>query len=256
MNSEWKSRYNLAVDVAVKAGDLARTIYDSTFDVIWKEDRSPVTIADRNAEQLIRDTVAKHFPGDGFLGEEFGVQPGTTGFRWIIDPVDGTKSFVRKVPMWGTLVGLEYHDEQIAGVVYMPNYGELWRALKGDGAYHHDRRIRVSDVGELSKSMLCYSSASWFEKAGKQKTFLELAAKTERQRGYGDFYGFCLVAQGSAEIMIDHGVHAWDVAAVKPIVEEAGGTFTDWSGTPNIHRPDVIATNGKQHREVLAILNA
>lgn len=256
MNPAWKSRYDLAVDVAIKAGDLARSIYDSTFDVIWKEDRSPVTIADRNAEQLIRDTVTKHFPGDGFLGEEFGDQPGTTGFRWIIDPVDGTKSFVRKVPMWGTLVGLEYRDEQIAGVVYMPIYGELWRALKGDGAYHHDRRIRVSDVSELSKSMLCYSSASWFEKAGKQKTFLELAAKTDRQRGYGDFYGFCLVAQGSAEIMIDHGVHAWDVAAVKPIVEEAGGTFTDWSGMPNIHRPDVLATNGKRHHAILAILNA
>ena len=255
MNPEWKSRYDLAVEVTMQAGDLARAIYDSTFDVEWKEDRSPVTVADRNAEKLIREMVAKSFPNDGFLGEEFGDQPGTTGFRWIIDPVDGTKSFIRKVPMWGTLVGLEYRDEQIAGVVYMPNYGELWRALKGDGAYHHDRRIRVSDVSELSKSMLCYSSATWFQKAGKEKQFFDLYSKTDRQRGYGDFYGFCLVAQGSAEIMLDHGVHAWDVAAVKPIVEEAGGMFTDWSGSPTIHRPDVLATNGKRHAEVLEIIN-
>lgn len=255
MNPEWKSRYELAIEVAQKAGQHARTIYDSSFEVEWKQDRSPVTIADKQAEQIIREEVGKYFPQDGFLGEEFGDQPGTSGYRWIIDPVDGTKSFVRKIPMWGTLIGLEFRDEQIAGVVYMPNYGELWRALKGDGAYHLNRRIRVSDVSEMSKSMLCYSSISWFEKQNKQKQFLELSAKTDRQRGYGDFYGFCLVAQGSSEFMIDTGVHAWDVAAIKPIVEEAGGLFTDWSGTPNIHRPDVIASNGRQHQKVLDILN-
>ncbi|MFO0936415.1 MAG: inositol monophosphatase family protein [Gemmataceae bacterium] len=255
MNPDWKNRYDFAIEITQRAGNEARKIYDSTFTVEWKEDRSPVTVADRNAEKLIREAVAKSFPGDGFLGEEYGDQPGTTGYRWIIDPVDGTKSFVRKVPMWGTLVGLEYQDESIAGVVYMPNYGELWHALRGHGAYHHERRIRVSDVSDLSRSMITYSSINWFEKNGCKDQFLELMTKTDRQRGYGDFYGFCLVAQGSCEIMIDHGVHAWDVAAVKPIVEEAGGRFTNWSGTPTIHSPDVIATNGQVHKAVLEIVN-
>jgi histidinol-phosphatase len=259
VNSEWSSRYDLAIQAATMAGDYALSIYDSTFDVEIKGDQSPVTIADRNAEAMIRERVAKHFPRDGFLGEEFGDQPGDSGYRWIIDPVDGTKSFIRKVPMWGTLLGLEYRGESIAGVVYMPNYGELWRTLRGDGVYHvnrfqNERRIRVSDVAKLSESFLCYSSVSWFEKTGRQKQFLELSAKTDRQRGYGDFYGFCLVAQGSVDVMIDHGVHPWDVAAVKALVEEAGGRFTDWSGTPTIHTPDVIASNGKIHDDVRAIL--
>jgi histidinol-phosphatase len=254
--NETRSRYDLALEITKAAGDLARAVYDATFEVEWKKDESPVTVADRNAELLIRERVAKYFPGDGFLGEEFGDQPGTTGFRWVMDPVDGTKSFIRKVPMWGTLVGLEYEGETVAGVVYMPNYNELWHALKGHGAYHHDRRIHVSNVADLSKSMLCYSSVAWFERNGRQDQFLKLSAMTDRQRGYGDFYGFCLVAQGSAEVMIDHGVHAWDVAAVKPIVEEAGGTFTNWSGVPTIHSPDVIASNGKRHTDVMAVLNS
>lgn len=260
MNAEWRTRYDLAIEAATKAGDYAKSIYDGTFDVILKGDASPVTIADRNAEAMIRELVAKSFPNDGFLGEEHGDQPGTSGYRWIIDPVDGTKSFVRKVPMWGTLLGLEYHGESIAGVVYMPNFGERWRALRGDGVYHqdrfnHERRVRVSNTAKLSDAFLCYSAISWFEKSGKQKQFLELSAKTDRQRGYGDFYGFCLVAQGSVDIMIDHGVHPWDVAAVKSLVEEAGGRFTDWDGTPTIHRPDVIASNGLLHEDVRSILS-
>jgi histidinol-phosphatase len=254
MNPDWKSRYELAVDVVVRAGNAARAIFDSTFDVEYKSDRSPVTVADRSAEALIRETVAAAFPNDGFLGEEFGDQPGSSGFRWIIDPVDGTKSFIRMIPMWGTLVGLEFRGEPIVGAVYMPNYNELWHALRGHGAFHHNRRIRVSEVTDLSRAMICYSSVSWFEKNQMQAPFLELAARTDRQRGYGDFYGFCLVAQGSAEIMLDHGVHIWDVAAVRPIVEEAGGTFTDWSSTPTSNRPDVIATNGKLHAAVLDAL--
>jgi histidinol-phosphatase len=110
-------------------------------------------------------------------------------------------------------------------------------------------------VADLSESLLCYSSIGWFRKAGRERTFLELAAKTQRQRGFGDFYGFVLVAEGAAELMVEHGVSPWDVAATKAIVEEAGGTFTDWDGTPTIDRPDVLASNGKLHRAVLDILN-
>ena len=259
MNPDWRSRYNLAVEAARRGGDYARGIYDATFhdrslEVIRKADNSPVTIADRGAEQLIRGLVSKHFPNDGFLGEEFGDQPGSSGFRWIIDPIDGTKSFVRHVPLWGTLVGLEYNGEQIGGVVYIPVFRQMYRALRGDGAYLDDHRIRVSDIPDLKDSILCYSSLGWFTRAGRQETFLNLYGQTARQRGYGDFYGFVMVAQGSAEIMVEHGVNAWDVAATKALIEEAGGQFTDWDGTPTIHRPDVLATNGKVHAKSLEIL--
>jgi histidinol-phosphatase len=254
MNAEWQTRYELAVEAARIAGDLAQTYYETTFDIERKSDDSPVTVADRQAEQLIRKTVERHFPDDGFLGEEFGDQPGGSGFRWVIDPIDGTKSFIRHVPIWGTLVGLEYKGEQIGGVVYVPVLGQVYRALRGDGAFMNDRRVRVSDVGSLAEAHLCYSSISWFKKAGREKTFFDLVGLTARQRGFGDFYGFVLLAEGACDVMIDHGVHPWDVAALKAIVEEAGGTFTDWTGTPTIHTPDVLASNGMLHAETLGIL--
>jgi histidinol-phosphatase len=255
MNADWRTRYDLAVEAARKAGALAREYYETTFTVEHKADDSPVTIADRRAEELIRALVTESFPNDGFLGEEYGDQAGTSGFRWVIDPIDGTKSFIRHIPIWATLIGLEYQNEQIGGVVHIPLFGMTYRALRGAGAYLNERKIRVSDVGKLADSLMCYSSISWFIRAGKEKAFLELANRTTRQRGYGDFYGFVLVAEGAADLMLEHGVNPWDVAAVKAIVEEAGGTFTDWNGTPTIYRPDVLASNGKVHAEALAILN-
>jgi histidinol-phosphatase len=256
MNPEWRSRYELAVEAARRAGDLARTYYESTFEIELKPDASPVTVADKGAEELIRTLVGQHFPNDGFLGEEFGDQPGGTGFRWVIDPIDGTRSFVRHIPIWATLIGLEYKGEQVGGVAYIPVLAQVYRALRGDGAYMNDRPVRVSDVGQLADALLCYSSLSWFTKARREKTFLELANRTNRQRGFGDFYGFVLVAEGAADLMVEHGVHAWDVSGLKAIVEEAGGRFTDWDGTPTTERPDVIASNGHLHAEALRILAA
>jgi histidinol-phosphatase len=254
VNSEWRSRYELAVQTAHKAAQLAQRYFDGTFAIEWKTDHSPVTVADREAEQLLRQTLLAAFPHDGFLGEEFGDTPGTSGYRWIIDPIDGTRSFVRGIPLWATLVGLEYRDEQIAGIADAPALGHAYRALRGDGAYCNNRRIHVSDVNELSQALVFYSSLSWFIKAGHQETFCELVRRTERTRGFGDFYGFVLVAQGSGELMVEHGVHAWDVAAIKPLIEEAGGRFSDWEGGTSIHRPDVIVSNGKLHDAALAIL--
>jgi histidinol-phosphatase len=254
MNAEWRTRYDRAVEAARKAGDLAREYYETTFEVELKSDDSPVTIADRKAEQLIRSLISAAFPYDGFLGEEYGNQTGTSGFRWIIDPIDGTKSFVRHIPIWATLLGLEYQNEQIGGIVYIPVFGMTYRALRGAGAYMNERKIHVSNATQLSDSLICYSSINWFMKAGKEKTFLELAKRTSRQRGYGDFYGFVLVAEGAAELMVEHGVNPWDVASIKAIVEEAGGMFTDWDGIPTIYRPDVLASNGNVHAEALAIL--
>ena len=254
MNPDFRNRYELAMDAARKAGQLALGYFDKDLAVEWKADESPVTRADREAESLLRATLGKTFPGDGFLGEEHGEQPGSSGFRWVIDPIDGTRSFVRGVPIWGTLLGLEYKGEQILGVVEVPALGVTYRALRGDGAYRGDRRLHVSDVASLDEAHLFYSSISWFIKAGRRDAFLELAIRTQRQRGFGDFYGFVLVAQGSGELMIDHGVHPWDVSALVPIVEEAGGRLTNWDGKLDIHRPDVLASNGKLHDVTLALL--
>jgi histidinol-phosphatase len=256
VNPEWRNRYELAVEAAHKAGQLALRYFDGEFTVEWKSDLSPVTVADREAEQLLRQTLLSVFPNDGFLGEEFGDTPGSSGFRWIIDPIDGTRSFVRGIPLWATLVGLEYKGEQIAGIADVPALGHSYRALRGDGAYRNDRRIRVSDVAEMSQALVFYSSLSWFIKAGRQEAFVELVRYSDRTRGFGDFYGFVLVAQGSGELMVEHGVHAWDVAAIKPIIEEAGGRFSNWSGAANIHSPDVLVSNGKLHDEALAILRS
>jgi histidinol-phosphatase len=256
LNPDWKTRYELAVDGARQAGALALRYYEAAVNVEWKHDQSPVTVADREAEALLRRLLLGRFPTDGFLGEESGDTPGTSGFRWIIDPIDGTRSFVRGVPLWATLVGLEYQGEQIAGVVEVPALGHTFRALRGDGAYRNQRPIHVSDIARLEDAHLFYSSISWFVKAGKEQAFLELARRTQRQRGFGDFYGFVLVAQGSGELMLEHGVHSWDMAALKPILEEAGGRLTDWQNHPTIHRPDVIASNGLLHEEALRILGA
>jgi histidinol-phosphatase len=261
MNADWKARYDVAQEAARLGGDFAKAIFDSTFqnnslEVITKADDSPVTLADRGAEERIRGLITKHFPTDGFLGEEFGDQPGSSGFRWVIDPIDGTKSFIRHVPVWATLLGLEYQGEQIGGVVYIPCFDHTYRALRGDGAYLNNTAIRVSGVKTLDQAILCYSSINWFTKYGRLEQFLKLYEMTYRQRGYGDFYGFVLVAQGSCDVMVEHGVNPWDIAATKAIIEEAGGKFTTWDGTGGIDRPDVLATNGLVHHSTLDLLNA
>ncbi len=254
MNAECRNRYEVAIETTRAAGRLALGYFDRAVTVEWKQDASPVTVADREAEALLRSRLLSRFPGDGFLGEESGHTPGTTGYRWIIDPIDGTRNFVRGIPLWGTLVGLEYRGETVAGVIEAPALGESYRALRGAGAYRGERRIHVSDVSTLGEAQMFYSGLAWFMKAGRQDAFIELSRRVQRQRGFGDFYGFVLVAQGSGEVMVEYGIHAWDVAALKPLVEEAGGRFSDWDGQPRIDRPDVVVSNGKIHDEVLRIL--
>lgn len=254
MDPNWRIRYDLALEAAQQAGRFALGHFDKNVAVEWKEDQSPVTLADRGAENLLKRMLLARFPQDGFLGEESGDTPGTSGYRWIIDPIDGTRSFVRGVPLWATLVGLEYKGECIAGIAHVPALNQTYRALRGDGAYRDDKRIRVSDVTNLAQAHLYYSSINWFVRAGLEKTFLNLAGQTERQRGFGDFYGFVLVAQGAGDIMLEHGVHAWDLAALVPILEEAGGKITTWKGQRDIFQPDVLATNGKLHDKIVAFL--
>ena len=254
MNPEWRNRYEKAVEVAQHASRVAMRYYDRDLVVEWKQDASPVTIADRETETYLRTRLHEAFPSDGFLGEEYGDAPGSSGFRWVIDPIDGTRNFVRGTPFWGTLVGLEYKGEQLAGLAEMPVIGLTYRALRGDGAYRNDRRLHVSSLTKLSDAILFHTSLTYLTDR-RRDAFLDLVRRVETVRGYGDFYGYMLVAQGSGEVMVEHGVHAWDVAPLKPIIEEAGGRVTNWDGNFDVHRPDVIASNGSLHEEARQSLN-
>lgn len=256
MNAAWRDRYEAAMEAAHRAGRHAMRYFDAGVNVEWKKNETPVTVADREAEAILKEDLLEEFPEDGFLGEESGETPGTSGFRWIVDPIDGTRSFVRGIPIWATIVGLEYKDEQISGICFIPPMNQMYRALRGDGAYRDDRPLKVSTVDKLEEAQVFYSGINWFIKGPCRDSFLELVSRTQRQRGFGDFYGFMLVAQGSGELMVDYGVSAWDVAGIKPIVEEAGGVFTDWDNKPTIHRPDVLVSNGKLHQVALDLLRS
>ncbi|HMP16623.1 MAG TPA: inositol monophosphatase family protein, partial [Gemmatales bacterium] len=209
MNPASIERYRRALDAARDAGKLALSYFDNHVAVEWKENDTPVTVADRKAEELLRSRLLGLFPQDAFLGEESGKVAGSSGFRWIIDPIDGTRSFVRGIPLWGTLVGLEYEGDPIAGVCFMPAFGkegQMFHGLRGHGAFRDDTRIRVSTVSTLEESQVFYSSLAWFMASGVKEAFLEITQTSQRQRGFGDFYGFMLVAQGSGEMMIEYGV--------------------------------------------------
>lgn len=262
MNPEYVSRYEVAVAAAQQAGRVAREHFPDAAsaafaaNIEWKSDNSPVTIADRNAEQSLRKSILGKFPHDGFLGEEFGNSPGTSGYRWIVDPIDGTRSFVRGIPLWATLVGLEHRGEMVAGVAVEPVPSNTYRALRGDGAYKNERRIHVSTVARLADALACTCDFNFFEQADRVDAYLALSTAAYRQRGYGDYYGTVLVAQGSAEIMLDYGVKSWDVAGLVVIVEEAGGRISDWHGGRRFDGPDLLVTNSALHNDTVALLEA
>lgn len=256
MSNPHLDRHKAAIGFAQKAAASALALFDTDLQIEIKEDLSPVTKADREAEAILRESLTAAFPGDGFLGEEYGDQKGSTGYRWIIDPIDGTKNYIRGIPIWGTLLGLEFENDLVGGIVVAPALGQTWHGLRGEGAYRNDKKIRVTDTPKLSQSHLFYSSLTWIQKSGKTKGFLDLIDNSERQRGFGDFYGFMLVAQGAGEAMIDHGLHPWDVAALKPIVDEAGGLLTNWDGGFSIHRSDVVGSNLLIHTRLLESLGA
>jgi histidinol phosphatase-like enzyme (inositol monophosphatase family) len=260
MQAELASRHQLAVEAARQAGDLTlRYFRQRQLVVEWKQDASPVTIADREAEQFLRRRIADAFPDDGVLGEEFGEQPGRSGYRWILDPIDGTKSFVSGVPLYGTLVGVEHEERSQIGVIYIPALGECVDAVVGEGAWHTigngpRTRANVSSKERLATSLFCTSEVKTFEQRGRLDAFLRLQTAAWLSRTWGDCYGYLLVATGRAEVMVDPKMNVWDCAALQPILEEAGGTFTDWSGTPTIDAGESVATNGRVLDEVLAIL--
>lgn len=258
------------LEVALAAVRLAsvetlRRFNDPTLAVHEKADRSPVTEADIAAETILRDTLLAAFPDDAFLGEESGTVAGTSGYEWIVDPIDGTKSFIRGVPLWATLVGCRHAGRGILGVIAIPALDETVYAAAGGGAWHMRRGgpalpARVSKRPTLSASLCCTSDFTSFAKRPDASAGATARARLEAAGGilrtWGDGYGYLLVATGRADVMIDPLMNAWDAAAVETVITEAGGRFTDWQGRPRIDSGDGLATNGFVHDAVLAILPA
>lgn len=257
---ELLERQALAVEAAREAARLTLSYFrQDGLAVEWKHDASPVTIADREAEQLLRQRISARFADDGILGEEFGEQPGTSGFRWILDPIDGTKSFVSGVPLYGTLVGVEFDGRSRVGVIVIPALDECAYAAEAAGAWHAigaqaPRPARVSPKARLADGLFCTSEVRTYTQAGRADAFDRLQTRAWLTRTWGDCYGYLLVATGRAEVMVDPKMNVWDCAALQPILEEAGGTFTDWAGNRTIHAGESVATNGRVLDEVLELL--
>ena len=246
---------DFAADAAFQAGQLTLAHFQTGVSVDRKPDGSPVTIADRGGEELLRKLIEKRFPDHGLFGEEMGESDNDSSHRWIIDPIDGTKSFIRGIPLYGVLLGLEIDGEMVVGICYLPALGEMLAAGPG-------RRVPVewpTRTGlERRRDEL---GGGEFDRAGKSRrgahvSFWKKLKNAARViRGFSDCYGHCLVATGRCEIMLDPVMNPWDCAALLPIVEEAGGTFTDWSGERTVYGGSAISTNRVLQKPLMELLS-
>lgn len=261
--AELEAWLTFALDCADEADALAMRHFRRDMMIETKPDRSFVTEADQAIERHIRQRISGEYPAHGVVGEEFGVDPGGGQVRWYVDPIDGTHNFMRGVPLFGTLLAVEAYGELQVGVMSAPALGGRWFARRGGGAWAigaigpnagRPRRIGVSRVGTLADAHLLYGSAQEVIESGAAPGFQSLIASVWRDRGFGDFWGYALVAEGAAEAMVEIGPKSWDLAAPLVIVEEAGGRLTDLDGERTIHSGTVLASNRRLHAEVLARL--
>jgi len=248
-------RLEVAIAAAKAAGQVALRYFRTELQVERKSDMSPVTIADREAEQRAIAVLREAFPQHGILGEESGAQGGA-GPKWIIDPIDGTKSFIRGIPFFATLIALEEEGEITTGAVYAPALDDLLYAQRGQGAFDRQGRLQVSRVDSVRRSMLVFGGAGVLRSSGYWPAYERLVDASGRQRAYGDYFGYTFIARGQAEAMIDVDLKPWDLAALKIIIEEAGGRFTDFSGRATPYGGSAIASNGLVHDEIRALIGA
>ena len=217
-----------------------------------KPDLTPVTEADRDVERVLRERLARERPDAAVAGEEYGVEEGDV--RWWLDPIDGTKNYVRGIPVWATLIALEREGRVEVGMASAPALHRRWWAVRGEGAFVNGRRIHVSQVADLSDAVLSYASLTSWEEHGLGQQFLTLARGCWRTRAFGDFWSHMLVAEGVVDLAVEPEVALWDLAAPQVIVEEAGGRFTDLGGAPTPAGGSSVSTNGLLHDRVLATL--
>jgi histidinol-phosphatase len=263
--SQWSNLHDnrliTMIEVAQAAGQHTLKYFRSEKLVVdAKSDESPVTVADREAEQLVRALLAKKFPDDTLQGEEFAEQQGTSQYRWIVDPIDGTKSFICGVPLYSTLLALECDGQPLGGVIYIPALGEIIVAGVGQGSWYRTndeapwRKAMVSQKQHVREAIFVTSEVKTFDKRGSGDAYKRLERATWITRSWGDGYGYLLVATGRADIMVDPICNPWDVAGMLPIMTEAGGKFTDWQGKISSRSGEGVGSNGILHADTLAIL--
>ena len=253
--------YQADLDLALELADIADAISLERFRALDlhvenKPDRSPVTDADRSVEQALKDVLAAKAPSDALIGEEYG-NSGSASRTWIIDPIDGTANYMRGVPVWATLIALAVDGKPVVSVVSAPAMGRRWCAAPEIGSFTKDidgstRELKVSAIGDLENASLSYNNLKLWDQAGMLPQLTELSRKIWRTRAYGDFWSYMLLAEGSVDIVAEHDLKIYDIAALVPIVELAGGKFTDLSGPLTAESSSVLATNGKLHQAVAA----
>ncbi|HEU4508701.1 MAG TPA: histidinol-phosphatase [Pyrinomonadaceae bacterium] len=254
-NDELRELLEFAVEIGKGAGDITLQYYRREPETGTKADGSYVTIADREAEAYLRRQIAERFPDDAVLGEEDGESQGESGRRWIVDPIDGTFAFVHGVPFYGVLIALEIEEEMMVGVINIPPLGELVAAASGVGCFFNGEPARVSTTQKLEDALLLCTNFAACEEYGFGRAAESLQKSVRTSRTWGDCYGYVLVATGRADVMLDPVMNLWDCAALVPIIQEAGGTFTDWRGTRTAAGGNSIATNGLLFDEVMRAVN-
>lgn len=259
-NAELEELLDFAVTMARRAGEISLKYFKKSLQPERKDDGSPVTVADREAERFIRAQIEEWFPQDAIFGEEESPRAGRSGRTWIIDPIDGTYSFVHGVPLYGVMIGLEVDEDKsgleadqdtVLGVVNLPALGEIVYAARGMGCFWNDVRARVSQTERWEDALLLSTDFGICERYGFGAAADSLQRRAGARRTWGDCYGHVLVATGRAEVMLDPVMNVWDCAPLLPIMEEAGGTFTDWRGRRTIHGGNAISTNGVLFEEVM-----
>lgn len=252
--SKYATELEFAVETIWQAGRVTTRYFQTGTEVFAKEDLSPVTAADRESEVLMRERIMRQYPQDGILGEEFGeLNPGA-GRRWILDPIDGTKSFVHGVPLYGVLLALEEEGEAVLGVLHFPALAETVWAASGAGCWFNGKRARVSSTAALDEALVCLTDVEFMEEQGRGPAWDRLRGQAKLTRTWGDCYGHALVATGRAEAMLDPELAPWDAAALKPVIEEAGGVFEDWNGEATHLGLGGISTNAALSDQVRTLL--
>ena len=246
---------DFAVEAAWRAGRIALPHFQTGPEIELKPDASPVTIADRAAERMLREHIERTFPDDALLGEEFGEVRAGASRRWIVDPIDGTRSFVRGAPLWGVLIAVEDAGESVVGVIHFPALGETVYAARGEGCWWDGRPARVSSIDRLDRALVLTTDVETTLDRGRPPgAWDRLRRRAGMSRTWGDCYGYALVATGRAEAMLDPVLNLWDAAPISPIIEEAGGVLTDWDGRSTYRAGTLIATNAALATDVRAAL--
>jgi histidinol-phosphatase len=247
--SDWDRELAFAHELADRAAEIGREVFHREFEVRRKEDDTPVTEADTRIEAMLRERISDRFPHDAILGEEEGAQ-GSGDRQWIVDPIDGTKNFAARIPVWATLIALSVEGQTKLGMASAPTIDERYWATRGGGAQMNGRTIHVSETNDIGKASLAVAGVeTWVERPDRE-AFVQVCQDADRVGGFGDFWGHCLVARGAADAMMDPYLRTWDFAALEVIVEEAGGKISQADGAPLADTMSTLSANPSMHAEI------